>query len=229
MKRNGFWRLWLALMVAVSMTGARVAQQTAVAAAPEAPVQDDAAVEAWLATGWQAETQAAQVNAVVSFGFSFYSPQVVTITVGESVTWNGNFGPHPLFQVDAMTSDVAVAGGFSNTNSLVSSYVHTFTTAGTYYYHCRNHGSFGGGMRGTVVVLPAGGGTETPTPTPTATLEVIEPATATPTPTATATLEVIDPATATPTPTATDPATATASATRCITSCPMSLSAGCAG
>ncbi|HQY26949.1 MAG TPA: hypothetical protein PLL45_18870, partial [Thermoflexales bacterium] len=48
-------------------------------------------------------------DASIVFDFVFYSPNVVTITVGESVSWSGSFSPfHPLRQVDGPASDVPV-------------------------------------------------------------------------------------------------------------------------
>ncbi|HQX10165.1 MAG TPA: hypothetical protein PKY66_07125 [Thermoflexales bacterium] len=158
-------------------------------------------------------------DASIGFDFVFYSPNVVTITVGESVSWSGSFSPfHPLRQVDGPASDVPVPGGFANNAG--ASYSVMFNTAGTFYYQCANHGTFGGPMRGSIIVLPAGGSTATPTATavpptatPTATPTVTPTATPVPptatstqtpseTPTQTSTATAL-PATETPTPTAT--------------------------
>ncbi|HQY26046.1 MAG TPA: hypothetical protein PLL45_14290, partial [Thermoflexales bacterium] len=117
---------------------------------------------------------------------------------------------HPLRQVDGPASDVPVPGGFANNAG--ASYSVMFNTAGTFYYQCANHGTFGGPMRGSIIVLPAGGSTATPTATavpptatPTATPTVTPTATPVP-PTATSTQTpsaTALPPTETPTPTAT--------------------------
>lgn len=125
----------------------------------------------------------------ISFVCCSYNPTVVTITVGESVSWSGSFAfPHPLRQVDGPTSDVPVPGGFANSTGTF--YSVQFNSAGTFYFQCSFHGlaQFGGTMRGKVIVLPAGGATSTPTETPTATATpTLAPNTATPTGTPTAT------------------------------------------
>lgn len=151
-------------------------------------------------------------DAAIVFGFVFYNPAVVTITVGESVSWSGTFGSHPLQQVDGPSSDTLVPDGFGNVTG--SSYAVQFNTPGEFYYRCGFHGVFlfGGTMRGMIVVLPAGGSTATPTatlapPTETPTETPSATPTETPSPTPTATL-IADPAptdtpTATPTPTPT--------------------------
>lgn len=165
-------------------------------------------------------------DAAIVFGFVFYNPAVVTITVGESVSWSGTFGSHPLQQVDGPSSDTLVPDGFGNVTG--SSYAVQFNTPGEFYYRCGFHGvfQFGGTMRGMIVVLPAGGSTATPTATsvpptetptftpdpPTATpTETSVPPTASPTPTPTAT-HVADPV-PTDTPTATPTGTPTPTST----------------
>lgn len=165
-------------------------------------------------------------DAAIVFGFVFYNPAVVTITVGESVSWSGTFGSHPLQQVDGPSSDTLVPDGFGNVTG--SSYAVQFNTPGEFYYRCGFHGvfQFGGTMRGKIVVLPAGGSTATPTVTavpptetptftpdpPTATpTETSVPPTASPTPTPTAT-HVADPV-PTDTPTATPTGTPTPTST----------------
>ena len=158
-------------------------------------------------------------DASIVFDFVFYSPNVVTITVGESVSWSGSFSPfHPLRQVDGPASDVPVSGGFANSTGTFYSVM--FNTPGTFYYQCANHGTGGGPMRGSIIVLPAGASTATPTatavpPTATPTFTPVPPtATPTQTPTATPTQAPTEtptqtstatalPATETPTPTAT--------------------------
>ncbi len=105
-----------------------------------------------------------------------YSPKTITIQAGESVTWTSS-GPSP----HTVTAD---DGSFdSGTLNVGDSFSHTFTTAGTFAYHCEFH--VAQGMVGTVVVEastttppptttppggttppPTGGGSGTPTPLP---------------------------------------------------------------
>jgi plastocyanin len=132
-----------------------------------------------------------------------WSPNDVTIQVGDSVMWNANFSFHPLRQVDGPNSDTPPPGGFAY-SGLASSFTYQFNSAGTFYYQCSNHGlaQFGGAMRGRIVVLAASGtNTVTPTSTPTAT-GTLAPSTSTPTPTITPTAtDTFVPSTNTPTPT----------------------------
>lgn len=82
-----------------------------------------------------------------------YSPKTVTIQAGESVSWSNNGqSPHTV------TAD---GGSFDSGNlNPGQGYSHTFSTAGTYAYHCQYHQAQG--MVGTVIVQGGGGGTTTP-------------------------------------------------------------------
>ena len=88
-------------------------------------------------------------NGSGSFAFS---PQCLTVGVGQSVTFQGDFTAHPL------TPGVApgVAGTASANNPIplqeeaAASVVVTFPDAGTYPYYCGNH--YGIGMYGAVQV-----------------------------------------------------------------------------
>jgi plastocyanin len=102
-------------------------------------------------------------------GMSF-SPSMVTVAPGETVTWNFN-------ETHTSTSDSQIGPETWDSGFLSSgTFAHTFQTPGTYPYYCALH-SFAGGtlMNGVVEVSGAGA-----TPTPTATLA--PPATPTPTP-----------------------------------------------
>ncbi len=108
-----------------------------------------------------------QVVSMVNFAFS---PDPITIPVGTTLQWHNTTTTTP----HTATAD---DGSFDTgtVNPQANSILITFTTPGTFAYHCIFHGAPGGiGMAGTIIVQAA-----TPTPTPTAT--------ATPTPTATAT------------------------------------------
>ena len=89
-----------------------------------------------------------------------FGPKVVTIKVGESVTWSSS-GANP----HTVTSD---GGAFDSSPSCPTtlssclhngdSYSHTFSSIGTFPYHCKIHGAAGGiGMAGVVVVTAANG------------------------------------------------------------------------
>jgi len=92
-------------------------------------------------------------NATISFGWIVYTPNTVTINAGESVTWNGEFQFHPLIQVQGPDTDEETPGGFGNNTG--TTYTHTFPNPGTYYFACLFHGTFGGTMRGEVIVNAA--------------------------------------------------------------------------
>jgi plastocyanin len=76
-------------------------------------------------------------------GWRFH-PKVLTITVGETVTWvNEQKGHHTSISDDGVTwnSGAIPSGG---------TFTFTFTQAGTYPYHCK----YGHGIHGTIVVNP---------------------------------------------------------------------------
>jgi hypothetical protein len=68
--------------------------------------------------------------------------------VGDSVRWTNVSGIHNVFADDGtFTSGSPAAAPWT--------FVHEFTAAGTFGYHCQPHGSPGNGQFGTVLVLPA--------------------------------------------------------------------------
>jgi plastocyanin len=82
-------------------------------------------------------------NAVTISGFAF-SPASITVPAGTKVTWtNQDSATHTITADDGKTFDsgnVATGGTYS----------FTFTTAGTFAYHCAIHSS----MKATVIVTP---------------------------------------------------------------------------
>jgi plastocyanin len=83
---------------------------------------------------------------------NFFSPQVDTVAVGGTVTWNWQGQNHNVTSV--LTPSFGPA---SSTESAPFTYGPiTFNTAGTYQYICTVHGAVNGnqttGMRGTIVV-----------------------------------------------------------------------------
>jgi plastocyanin len=79
-----------------------------------------------------------------------FSPAAVTVTQGETVTWNNNGGFHNVhFDDDSFMPPP------QNAPWTVS---RTFNTPGSFRYYCDVHGGPGGmGMSGTVIVEAAGG------------------------------------------------------------------------
>ena len=131
---------------------------------------------------WQAPGQAQPVQAAAlaaSMNNNFFSPDPITVTVGDTITWSNSSGQSHT-TTDGVRTNLGAAGGIwdQTVSSGSSSTAVTFNTMGTFQYFCRFHS----GMDGSVVVQAAEA-TPTPAPAPTATPE----ATATPVPTATAT------------------------------------------
>lgn len=92
-------------------------------------------------------TASAAANASVAIQNFAYSPQVVTITVGSSVTWTNDDGvDHTVTSLSgpAAFDSGQIAGG--------GTYSHRFTVVGTYTYHCADHSMM---PTATVKVVPA--------------------------------------------------------------------------
>jgi MYXO-CTERM domain-containing protein len=106
-----------------------------------------------------APTVFAADHAVKIIGFGF-TPNTVTVAVGDSVTWtNGDGVTHTATADDASFDTGQIGAGTTSTTI-------TFSTAGTFAYHCSIHSS----MHGTIVVSAAS------TPPPTDTLDPATPA-----------------------------------------------------
>jgi plastocyanin len=93
-------------------------------------------------------------------GLSF-SPAVVTVAPGETVTWSFN-------ATHTSTSD-SPTGPETWDSGLLSSgtFAHTFQTPGSYPYYCALHSFAGGSMMNGVVEVSGAGATPTPTTTAT--------------------------------------------------------------
>jgi plastocyanin len=74
--------------------------------------------------------------------FSF-SPQSLTITVGDIVKWTNISGTH-----NVLANDNSFTSG--NPAPAIWTYTHTFTSAGNFPYYCEPHLSMG--MTGTIIV-----------------------------------------------------------------------------
>jgi plastocyanin len=77
-----------------------------------------------------------------------YSPNCLRLHLGQSVTFVGDFGPHPLSQACGPVTGLFSAG-------LGNSFTTTFTAGlGVYGYFCSEHGSSNGsGMAGAIEVV----------------------------------------------------------------------------
>lgn len=73
-----------------------------------------------------------------------FTPEKVTITTGQSVSWKFDDG-------DVRHDVTADDGSFESKAAVSGHYTHKFTKPGKYAYDCSLHPS----MRGTVVVKPA--------------------------------------------------------------------------
>src|SRR3954454_12642837 len=87
-----------------------------------------------------AAPQPAQANTNVTFRYASYSPDVVRVAPGETVTWSGDAGStfdqltgHPL-----RFDDPAIAPQLSATSSTTR----TFGSIGRFTYFCVNHRPF---------------------------------------------------------------------------------------
>lgn len=98
------------------------------------------AVLAAACTSDRSPTNPVQTSNVSIVNFRF-NPATVTVPVGSTVTWKNN-------DTVAHTSTSNAAGWDSGTLAAGASFSHTFTTRGTFAYHCAIHSS----MTGTVTV-----------------------------------------------------------------------------
>lgn len=78
-----------------------------------------------------------------------FVPPVVTIRVGDTVTWvnPAGAGSHNIVSDGGLFSSGSAAGAFT--------FSFAFGSAGTFGYHCQPHGSPGTGQFGTVIVIDA--------------------------------------------------------------------------
>ena len=91
-------------------------------------------------SGTPTRPEATNIVTIQNFAFT---PASITVKKGTQVTWaNHDSAAHTVTENDGQT------GPDSGTMNPGSGYSFTFTTAGTYHYHCAFHPS----MLGTVVV-----------------------------------------------------------------------------
>jgi plastocyanin len=86
----------------------------------------------------------------IEVGNNFFDPSSTTVAVGTRITWSWNtcgsdgYGGQTCVQHGILFDDGTASGAQSE-----GSWSRTFTTAGTYKYHCTIHGA---AMAGTIVV-----------------------------------------------------------------------------
>lgn len=97
-------------------------------------------------------------------GLHSFSPDKVSISVGDTVQWVWDSGGHSATAGTPGHSSGLFDSGIKNSGS----FTYTFTSAGTFPYYCSPHGACCN-MTGSVAVAAASTPTPTPTPSPTAT------------------------------------------------------------
>ncbi len=71
---------------------------------------------------------------IIHFGGYDYVPDTLTVQVGDTIQWLGNFSKHPLTLLEAP----AGAGRFQHIDD-GQSYQYVATVAGRYHYQCDKH------------------------------------------------------------------------------------------
>jgi plastocyanin len=102
----------------------------------------------WAVVFLAAPMSAHATTHIIQFGGAFgfaYSPSSLTVSVGDTIVWNGDFSVHPL------SSTRVPPGAASFQNSSGSTFTYHVTIAGTYDYQCDLH--FGIGMVGSFTAL----------------------------------------------------------------------------
>ena len=97
----------------------------------------------------------AQSSYTVNSGNFYYTPQILTVNLGDTVHWLNDGGFHNVnFDINAMTG-----ASYNNPVSFVSTptndvemYSHVFTVAGSYEYDCSVGSHAANGMVGTIIV-----------------------------------------------------------------------------
>ena len=90
---------------------------------------------------------------VVSIQNFAFTPQTLTVNVGDKVTWtNEDSAPHTVTAADNISTSATLTGLFdSGQVSSGGSFSFTFTKAGTYFYECTIHKAMPA-MHGEIVV-----------------------------------------------------------------------------
>ncbi|MGH2718637.1 MAG: cupredoxin domain-containing protein [Actinomycetota bacterium] len=120
--------------------------------------------------GWALAGPAPAANAPVSLVNVSFAPATVTVNVGDTVTWTNNETsqiPHSVTSDTAGQFDSSPSCSGADTATCLlpgQTFSQTFSTAGTFTYHCRIHAN----MHGTIVVVAAAPASPAPRPSPTA-------------------------------------------------------------
>lgn len=98
----------------------------------------------------------AQQNFAVDVQSNFFSPENLTISVGDTVTWTNIGGFHNVNGDQSVYPDNPESFGNGGASASAWTYQYVFNTVGTYHYQCDPHAGLG--MVGTVTVenAPAG-------------------------------------------------------------------------
>jgi plastocyanin len=97
--------------------------------------------------GSDVTTPSASGTNEVTVGNNFFSPTSLTVPVGTTVTWVWNPG--------GTDHNVTFADGTHSPNQSSGTWPRTFTTGGTFQFHCTIHGA--AVMSGTITVGTGGG------------------------------------------------------------------------
>jgi plastocyanin len=131
--------------------GPQTATATAVDGADGSPVSFTATAEDEAPPPPPPPPPSATIQVLGPGGGNRFEPTEVTIQAGETVEWVWPAGSQAHNVVPDGTQPTS-SGSLQNGPA---TYSFTFTTAGTYDFHCANHGNVGGvGMSGTVIVEP---------------------------------------------------------------------------
>lgn len=107
-------------------------------------------------------TASMAADQTVTVGSNFFSPQHITISVGDSVTFTNTGGTHNVVSDNGTSQDNAFRcangcdgdGGNGNPSNANWSFTLTFLTPEMIGYYCQPHGGSGGvGMSGTINVI----------------------------------------------------------------------------
>jgi len=79
---------------------------------------------------------------------SSFSPATLTVAVNTSVTWTNKDGVAHTVTSDSTMFDSGNLAAYDSYNYTYATYSYTFTTKGTFKYHCNYHAL----MKGTIVV-----------------------------------------------------------------------------
>lgn len=119
-----------------------------------------------IGAGWALAGPAPAATSAVSLVGIAFAPATITVSVGDTVTWTNNESgqiPHSVTSDTAglFDSNPNCTGAATSSCMLPGqSFSQTFSTAGSFAYHCRIHAN----MHGTVVVVAAASASPAPSP-----------------------------------------------------------------